>query len=75
MNKYTFDFNQSSFPYFFKIVDKYDFNEVKDILENQKYKGKFNKFKLYDFYRFASFYSGVGYKFKVTFRNLINDFK
>ena len=62
MNKYTFDFNQSSFPSFFKIVDKYDFNEVKSILENHKNKSKFNKFRLYDFYRFASFYSGVGYR-------------
>ncbi len=62
MNKHTFDFNKYSFPHYFKIVDKYDFDEVKQLLENYKNKIKFNKFKLNDFYRFASFYSGCGYR-------------
>ena len=62
MNKHIFDFNKYSFPHHFQIVDKYDFDEVKELLENYKNKIKFNKFKLHAFYRFASFYSGFGYR-------------
>ena len=62
MNKYAFDLNKYSFVLHFKVVGKFDFDKVKNILDNHKYNDKYNEFRLLNFYKFSTFFSGFGHK-------------